>query len=288
MGMYKHFRLKDRFTLATLLNADYEQLDIAEMMGRPESSISREISRNSRPDGEYEPRYANKMAKLRRLNSKKGTRKIENNKKLEKCIEVRLSPLISPEVIAHDENLCHETIYAWIYRSRPDLKIELPQRGKKRRRYGSKREKKQGWTRDVRTIDKQPNGAKNRSRIGHYEGDTIKLDGGAILTHTDRKSRFEIAHLVPDEKADTAYEVIKDDQRLQLAKSITYDRGSTFALWRMIEKTIGIKVFFANAYHPWERGTNENHNQRLRRIFPKGTKYNTITKKLFTKTQKKC
>lgn len=295
MGMYRHFTLKERFTLATLLNADYEQLDIAEMMGRSESTISREVSRNSRPDGLYEPRYANKRAKLRRLNSKKGTRKIENNRELEKSIEARLSPLVSPEVLAHDENVCHETIYAWIYRSRPDLKIQLPQRGKKRRRYGSKREKKQGWTREVRTIEQQPNGAKNRSRVGHYEGDTIKLDGGAILTHTDRKSRFEVAHLIADEKANTAYEIIKNDPKLQLAKSITYDRGSTFALWRMIEKAIEAKVFFANAHHPWERGTNENHNQRLRRVFPKGTKYNTITKKdvlnavwIMNHTKRKC
>jgi len=51
--MYKHITLDDRFTLTTLLNADYEQLDIAEIMGRSSSSISREISRNSRVDGVY-------------------------------------------------------------------------------------------------------------------------------------------------------------------------------------------------------------------------------------------
>lgn len=277
--MYKQFTLDDRFTLATLLNNDYEQLDIAQIMGRSESSVSREISRNSRPDGRYEPRYAHMLARARRKKSKIGSRKIENNSDLAKRIEEQLNPLVSPEVIAHDENICHETIYAWVYRSRPDLKEQLAQRGKKRRRYGSKRGKKQGWTANVRNITEQPLGAKNRSRTRHFEGDTIRLDGGAILTHTDRKSRFEIAHLVPDETADVAYEKIKNDKYLKMAKSITYDRGSTFALWRMIEKKINGKVYFANAHHPWERGTNENSNQRLRRIFPKGTKYNTITQK---------
>jgi transposase, IS30 family len=293
--MYKHFTLDDRFTLATLLNNDYEQLDIVEIMGRSESSISREISRNSRPDGKYEPRYANMLAKRRRKKSKINYRKIENDRELSRRIEEQLHPLVSPEVIAHDKNTCHETIYAWIYRSRPDLKSMLPQRGKKRRRYGSKRGKKQGWTANVRNIEEQPLGARNRSRVRHFEGDTIKLDGGAILTHTDRKSRFEIAHLVPDETADVAYEIIKDDKYLKAAKSITYDRGSTFALWRMIEKHINGKVYFANAHHPWERGTNENSNQRLRRIFPKGTKYNTITEKdvaevvkIMNHTKRKC
>ena len=293
--MYKHFTLKERFVIDTLLRADYEQMDIAEILGRSSASISREIKRNSKPDGEYEPRFAHKQAKVRRQRSKIDSRKIENDYELAKDIEKRLHPLVSPEVIAHDKQICHETIYAWIYRSRPDLKMQLPQRGKKRRRYGSKRGKKQGWTHNVRAIEEQPSGAKNRSRTKHYEGDTIRLDGGAILTHTDRKSRFEIAHLVPDEKANTAYVEIKNDKYLQQAKSITYDRGSTFSLWRMIEKRIDGKVYFANAHHPWERGTNENHNQRLRRIFPKGTKYNTITKEdvfntvwIMNHTKRKC
>jgi IS30 family transposase len=293
--MYKHFTLKDRFALDTLKRAGYSLIDIANELGRSLTSISREVTRNSKPNGEYEPRYAHKQAKIRRQQSKVKSRKIENDVELLQRIENRLHPLVSPEVIAHDENVCHETIYAWIYRSRPDLKAKLPQRGKKRRKYGCKREIKQGWTANVRHIEERPNGATNRSRRRHYEGDTIRLDGGAMLTHTDRKSRFEIADLVPDEKANTAYEIIKNDAKLQNAESITYDRGSTFALWRMIEKRIVGKVFFANAHHPWERGTNENSNQRLRRIFPKGTKYHTITQEdldkavwIMNHTKRKC
>lgn len=293
--MYKHFTLDERFWLAALIKADYELLDMAEAMGRSPSSISREISRNSRSDGVYEPRHAHKLSKVRRINSKRNCRKIENDEHLSVRIEARLHPLVSPEVIAQDEDVCPETIYAWIYRSRSDLKARLPQRGKKRRCYGSKREKKQGWTANVRNIKEQPAGARNRSRLEHFEGDTIRLEGGAILTHTDRKSRFEIAHLVPNETADVAYEIIKNDKGLKCAKSITYDRGSTFSLWRMIEKKIDGKVYFANAHHPWERGTNENSNQRLRRIFPKGTKYSMITKEDVSKavwimnhTKRKC
>ncbi len=293
--MYKHFTLDERFLLAALIKADYELPDMAETMARSPSSILREVLRNSRLDGKYEPRHAHMLAKSRRKESKLSCRKIENNHDLAMRIEQRLQPLVSPEVIAHDEDVCHETIYAWISRSRPDLNIKLPQRGRKRRRYGSKRSKKQGWTANVRNIATRPIGAENRSRIGHFEGDTVRLDGGAILTHTDRKSRFEIAHLVPDETADVAYEIIKNDDDLRAAKSITYDRGSTFALWRMIEKKIIGNVFFANAHHPWERGTNENSNQRLRRVFPKGTKYSTISQEdldkavwIMNNTKRKC
>lgn len=282
--MYKHFNLKDRFTLAALIEQGYEQWEIAEVLGRDPSTITRELIRNSRTDGTYEAQHAQMLSKIRRRQSKIGSRKIENNIGLAERLKDRLHPLVSPEVIAHDENVSVETIYAWIYRSQPELKERLPQLGRKRRRYGTKRAQKQGWTRNVRSINERSVGAENRSRVGHFEGDTVRLDGGAILVHTDRKSRFEIAHLMKSEEAGPAQATIKEDNNLKIAKSFTYDRGSTFSLWRMIEKDTGAKVFFANAHHPWERGTNENANQRLRRVFPKGTKYVNINYESLAKT----
>ena len=293
--MYQHFNLKDRFALETLLGQDYELWEIAQILGRSNSSITRELERNSRPGDSYEARHAQMKAKWRRRRSKVGARKIENDFELAGRIAKRLHPLVSPEVIAHDEMVCPETIYAWIYRSRPELKKQLPQQGKKRRRYGMKRGIKQGWTKDVRLISERSIGAMNRSRVGHFEGDTVRLKGGAILTHTDRKSRFEIVHLLQSEEAGPAHQAIKKDRQLMTAKSITYDRGSTFSLWRMIEHDTRAKVYFANVHHPWERGTNENSNQRLRRVFPKGTKYINITNEsladtvwLMNHTKRKC
>jgi len=293
--MYKHLSIKERFAIAFMLEHGYDQNEIAEALARSPGTISRELKRNCKSDGYYGARYANRSAKLARERSKILSRKIENNPKMEIRIVSRLSPLISPEVIAHDENVCTETIYAWLSRSRADLKQLLPQRNRKRRRYGSKREQKQGWTKDVRCLKERPKGAENRSRLGHFEGDTIRLAGGAILTHTDRKSRLEVAHLMKSEEAGPAHVAVKEDKILSRAKSITYDRGSTFSLWRAIEKDTGTKVFFASAHHPWERGSNENANGRLRRVFPKGTKYTDVTQEmvdeavnLMNNTKRKC
>jgi len=278
-----------------MLEHGYEQNEIAETLARSPGTISRELRRNGKPNGQYGARYAQMAAKLVRKRSKISSRKIESDLFLEQRIAAKLHPLVSPEVIAQDENICTETIYAWISRSKPELKCLLPQRGRKRRRYGSKREKKQGWTKDVRGIEERPLGAKNRSRTGHFEGDTIRLAGGAILVHTDRKSRFEIAHLMKSEEAGPAHEIIKNDSILRNAQSITYDRGSTFSLWRSIENDTGAKIFFANAHAPWQRGTNENTNGRLRRVFPKGTKYTDVSQEkideavnLMNNTKRKC
>ncbi|MBP7837089.1 IS30 family transposase [Candidatus Saccharibacteria bacterium] len=44
-----------------------------------------------------------------------------------------------------------------------------------------------------------------------------------------------------------------------------------------IEQTTGISVYYANPYHNWERGTNENTNGLLRYFFPKQSSFAALT-----------
>lgn len=293
--MYHHITQDQRTALAALLRAGYSQRGAAAELGINQSSISRELRRNAEADAAYRAAHAHILAAERRMASKVAYRKIEHDHALADRIVSRLHPLISPEVIAHDEIVCHETIYAWIYRSRPDLKAQLPQRGKKRRRYGSKRGQKQGWTRDVRSIAQRTAGANHRSRIGHFEGDTVRGKHGALLTLTDRKSRFEEAVKIPYEGCDPVHAALSERKHKLNANSFTFDRGSCFSLWRMIEHTMEATVFFADPHAPWQRGTNENSNGRIRRVFPKGFDFATITQEdidrvvwIMNHTKRKC
>jgi IS30 family transposase len=293
--MYTHITRDDRAVIAAGLRLNKSYTEIGESIRKDTGTVWREIKRNLNPDGTYDAWSSDRRSRKRRQESKIAYRKIESDSELSDRISKRMHPLVSPEVIAHDEDICFESIYTWIYRSRPDLKTKLPQRGRKRRRYGTKREVKQGWTRDVHRINERSEAANKRSRTRHYEGDTIRGSKGALLTHTDRKSRFEIVHNVPNEGADPAYKIVVTDKFLKDAVSITYDRGSTFSLWKMVERETNVKVFFAEAHHPWERGTNENSNQRLRRVFPKGTDFSMITDKelssvvwMMNHTKRKC
>lgn len=292
--MYHHFTRDRRVALAALLRAGYSQNKAAEEIGMDQSAVSRELRRNPLPDGSYHATHADVVARARRKHAKQHYRKIECDAALAERIERKLHPLISPEVVAHDESVSHTTIYAWIERSRHDLRSRLPQRGRKRRRYGSKRAVKQGWTREVHSIDERPVSAESRSRLGHFEGDTMRGKHGAILPHVERKSRFTIAALVPNEEADTAYQHTKH-LKPYAPRSITYDRGSSFALWRMVEQALHTRVFFAHARHPWERGTCENTIGRLRRMYPKRFDFSTITQRevnatvrLMNHTKRKC
>ena len=228
--MYHHLTRDKRVALSALLKSGYSQRRAAKELEINQSSVSRELSRNGRDLRAYHSTHADVRARIRRKESKVEYRKIENDAHLEKRIRECLHPLVSPEVIAHDEGVSHETIYAWIARSRPDLKRKLPQRGKNRRRYGSKRAVKQGWTRDVRSIHSRIPGAEHRSRTGHFEGDTVRGKRGALLTLTDRKSRFEEAVKVPYEGCDPVYAAIVVRKQKLSPRSFTFDRGSAFSL----------------------------------------------------------
>lgn len=279
--MYTHFTLPERYRLEVLLNEGLDHEDIAESLGKSVTSIARELTRNSRLDGYYHAQHANRLARVRRRQSKIRSLKIENNPVLQVMLETRLHPLCSPETITHDEDisLCHQTIYSWIKRSRPDLTKQLPYHGKKRRKYGTKRSVKQGWTSNVRDIDERPREVETREELGHWEGDTVHGKNGNLLTYTERSSRFEQALLIERRTCDEVHEQTKSWFKDKPAKSITFDRGSEFSLWRMIEKSTNTIVYFAKPHHPWQRGSNENANGRLRRVYPKQFNFATVTQR---------
>jgi transposase, IS30 family len=267
--MHRHFNREDRIALGALKRAGLSQAEIGKQLGFNRGTISRELKRNQKPRGGYHALNADIQASTRRQKAKQDYRKIDSALGL--AIVKQLHPLVSPEVVAHRMGIHHQTIYNWIYRDRSDLLPQLPQRGRKRRRYGSKRAKKQGWTRLVKSIHERPG-----STLA-WQGDTVK--GGnkmQLLTHVEETSLFLRADLIPNGTADVVHAALKKDP---LTGTITYDRGSEFALWQIIERDTKAKVYFADAHAPWQRGQNENTNGRLRRVFPKRFNFATITQK---------
>lgn len=280
---HAHFTRDDRVKLSALLKAGVEKPKIARILKKDPSSIRREIKRNSY-HRKYLPWRAGRKSKERKTHRK---RKIENDAWLKKYILKKLKLYWSPEQISgrlRRENviICHETIYGYIIRHKKLRKYLRCRKGRYRRRHGTVPREKAREYGKKRWIGERPEIINQRARIGDWEGDTIiGLERTKrILTHVERKTGYLIADFLPKVSAEiVAEKIAKNFKKLPKKKrfSITYDNGAEFSAHESIEKKTKANVYFANPYHSWERGTNENTNGLLRQFFPKKSSFATIT-----------
>lgn len=125
-------------------------------------------------------------------------------------------------------------------------------------------------------ISQRPKGAKNRSRFGHWESDTVfgTRGTGCFGTHVERKSGFLVAFYLPDRQDNVFNTATVEAFKLlpsSLKKSFTVDHGKEFADHSELSAETGMSVYFCDPHSPWQRGTNENTNGLLRQFFSKKT-----------------
>lgn len=298
---YHQFTQTERVLLSGYLRAGFNQTEIARLLGKHKSTISRQLSNNPAPNKiGYDARIAHINAKLKRISANQRFRKIEQDNWLRDYIKKKLKLKWSPDQIAGRLKrvykrtiIVHETIYQYIYKVEPELIKHLRfKKSKYRKRYGTgKRITERKANDPKRRIWERPEEIEERSRLGDFEGDLV--DGvnhsGYILTHVDRRSGYLLADKLKQAKAKIIKEItIKRFNQIseKKRKSITYDNGQGFADWEVTEKKIKVMIFFANPYHYWERGTNENTNGLLRQFFPKKSSFKEITQQSVDKAVK--
>lgn len=286
MKKYQQLNDDERYQIGAMRRMKISVRGIARQLGRSPSTISREIRRNAYPtDGRYKPKHACQMARGRRRRARRGTRyTMREWQIIRELLRKKLSPMQVSGILKRLGfiSISHETIYQHVWddrRTGGDLHTHLRQASKKRRkRYG--RYDSRGRLAGKRPITDRPPGALNRSRIGHWEIDTVLGNTKeCILTVVERKTGFvQIGKL----KARTKEEVFKVMETLiarhpDRYRTITADNGCEFHGYRDIEKGRGLRFFFAPPHHSWERGTNENTNGLIRQYLPKGTSMKSLT-----------
>lgn len=291
---YTHISSSQRNELSALLGAKIRQKDIASWLFKDRTTVYRELKRNGTDNKiGYDAKIAKRKTKERRIAANKRFRKMENNKWLRRYAARKLKKRWSPEQISGrlkkkypSDPLRHigkDSIYDFIYEKRPDLVKHLRcKKGKFRRRKGTRIREKQREALKKRRIDKRPEIVETRERLGDWEGDTIagRERKTHILTHTERKSGLLVADKLERATALEAREkTIKRFLKIPKNKkyTITYDNATTFSEHELTERATGLMIYFANAYHSWERGTSENANGLLRQFFPKKSWFGNIT-----------
>ena len=52
-------------------------------------------------------------------------------------------------------------------------------------------------------------------------------------------------------------------------RTITFDRGSEFAGYTVLDRDLAVKAYFCDPHSPWQKGAVENLNGRVRRFLPR-------------------
>ncbi|MDE5888925.1 MAG: IS30 family transposase [Bacilli bacterium] len=285
---YNHLNINERACVYQFIRMGMSIREIAKALNRNPSTISREIKRNSYKTGihyshtMYSPTNAQLKYENRRINCH---RKLKLNSDFSKYIEEKINLHWSPDQIINrnevdkPENFPSiSTIYRWIHLGYiPKINIcKLRRKGKFKRPAETR-----GRFNIGKTIKKRPKEVYKRNTFGHWEADTVvsgKSDNYTLkskycfVTLAERKSRFYLIKHIPDRKEQTVTKAIIEllkDYPNELVKTITCDRGKEFAGWKEIEDKLNTKMYFADPYCAWQKGTNENSNGLLREFYPK-------------------
>lgn len=281
---YKHLTLELRYQIYAYKQAGFSKSEIADRIGVHKSTVGRELERNRSGRG-YRPQFAERQAQMRKKMkarpriSEQTWREVQD-----KLVYQQWSPeqISGRRALEGLEAVSHERIYQHIYadkRAGGKLYIHLRCQKKKRKRYGSY--SKRGVWSGIKRIDRRPQAADQKTRLGDWELDTIigKDHRGACLTIVDRKSKLlRMKKLAQKTAALTKAAVCQELDNLPV-HTLTSDNGREFAEFQAIADKLKGEFYFANPYHSWERGVNENTNGLIRQYFPKQTDFARISEK---------
>lgn len=286
MNVYTHLTLSEREYLEEKLKEGKSFRWIAGALGRSPSTISREVKRNwSKKAKRYHHWNANNCYKYRRRNCHRKNNLTKDPAAFAFVLE-KLHLFWSPEIIAGRWNIENENKISLrsIYRAvRAGAFPGVTPQTHFRRKSKPYANKKKSYTRFFdSSIHDRESIADQRGRLGDYEGDTVygSVGKGYLITGVDRLSRITVAAIARDKTIESTnaalITAIRREKRIQPV-TLTLDNGTEFLGFKEVEQALGIKVYFADAHSPWQRGSNENVNGLLRFFFPKGTDFTKVT-----------
>lgn len=292
----------ERVQIYTHLQDNLSVSEIAKKMCRHRSTIYRELKKCKDRNSEYNFELSQKI-RDKNIETRVRDLAIKKNRKLANyidclIIEQRLSPAAAIGKIKNENEfndvICFKTVYNYIENG------YLMSTRANLYRFGKRRVKKikaveRGKFTKGTPIEQRPSEINERKDFGHFEADLVlggKTKGAAILTLTERVSRFNFDIKIPNKKQESVIAGFDTLERFfdtrynlkfkDIIKSITFDNGIEFMNHIGIERSClndskRTETYYAHAYSSHERGTNERNNGMLRQFgLTKGINFNEL------------
>lgn len=280
---YHQLNQEERDRIAVMRSQGKSLREMALALGRSAGTLSRELRRNC-SGTEYYPHSAHRKAEHRQQLGHRSSRL--KSPALRMAVEEGLRRGWSPELISGRlkrtrldlPSISVEAIYQWIYQERKTLVGYLTCQHWHRHQYRYRRRCKiPGRI----SVHERPAQVQDRSEPGHWETDLIEGPRGsaALQVTVERQTRYSRLRLVPNKRARTSRVVLTRMLAMipaPLRRSITYDNGNENAEHQTLNDAFGMRSYFCEPYHSWEKGTVENTNGLIRRHFPKRMRFDDL------------
>jgi len=286
--------LQDREQISRGLAAGESLRQIARGLGRPASTVSREVERNGGRE-RYRAVVADETTWQRAKRPK--TCRLARSRRLRVLVASKLQRQWSPQQIAQwlkleyahapELQVSHETIYRTLFiQARGALKKELTahlrsQRLIRRAQRAAGVSQGRGQIKEAISIRERPAEVEDRAIPGHWEGDLIcGANNSQVATLVERHSRFVmLVKLNGKASPDVVRALARRMKRLPttLKGSLTWDRGSELAAHAKFTVATDMAVYFCDPRSPWQRGSNENTNGLLRQYLPRNVDLSTFS-----------
>lgn len=298
----KYLTYRERIVIETLVKRNASVNEIAAQLGRCLSTIYKELKRGEvellNSDLTTYISYSADVAQQKHdfaQTSKGRPLKLGNDHAFAGFIETLIKDMKYSPAAALAEarrsgsfgiSVSVNTLYSYIYNGYLNLSAKnlLRAKGKKK----SSTPLTPPKVVEAPSIESRPADINERSDLGHWEMDCVCSKQGckpALLVLTERVSRYELIFRIVNKEMKTVVGVL---QRLRvrygecfnsLFKSITVDNGSEFRDYFGLrgDDSSRTEIYYCHPYRSGERGSNENANGIIRRFFPKGTDFGTVS-----------
>lgn len=288
--------LADREVISRGLAAERSARSIAVELGRPVSTVTREINRNG---GREKYRAYRAHADTCRRGRRPRPTVFERNLVLAWVVEdwleneqwspCQISARLRVE-FPDDETMrvAPETIYQGLYvygrgGLRKELSVHLRSRRDSRRPHAVTARNKAGTSiPNPVSIAERPEEVNDRLVPGHWEGDLIMGRNATsyVVTLVERTTGLVMLGQLDNKQAPTV--AARLQERIEtlpavLWGSVTWDRGTEMADHTRFTIATGVNVYFCDPRSPWQRGSNENINGLLRQYLPRNADLSQFT-----------